>query len=195
MNDAQALLDGLREHQRVVAQLEALAPDVLDLARALRDAAASGGTIYWFGNGGSAADAQHLSAELVGVRGSGRRGLRSVALSTDTSLLTAVANDQGYERVFACQLETLARPGDAAIALSTSGASRNVIAGAIAARAAGARVIGLTGATGGELAALCDSCLRVPSEDTARVQECHTLIGHLVCALLDQWNTSRHEPR
>ena len=182
-----AIAATLSDHRETIARLAALAPEILAFARLIHDCTASGGTVWWFGNGGSAADAQHLSAELVGRYVRDRRGLRSVALSTDTSLLTAVANDYGYERIFARQLETLARPGDVAVAISTSGRSANIVAGAAAAHAAGAKVVTLTGAAGGAVEAHATLRLRAPSTITARVQECHGLIGHTVCELIDGW--------
>ncbi len=181
------VLASLRQHQQVIAELEALAPQIQQFAERLHRAVNAGGTVYWFGNGGSAADAQHLSAELMGRYVSERRGLRSFALTTDSSLMTAIANDYHFDRVYARQVETVARPGDVVVAISTSGNSRNVLAGADAARAAGASVIGLTGASGGALRARCDLCLCAPSTVTARIQECHGLIGHIVCELLDGW--------
>jgi D-sedoheptulose 7-phosphate isomerase len=186
MNEPEVLAI-LRDHQQVVARLEVLAPQIRSFAALIRAAVAGGGTVYWFGNGGSAADAQHLSAELMGRYVKERRGLRSFALTTDSSLMTAVANDYHFDRVYARQVETLARPGDVVVAISTSGNSANVLAGAIAARAAGATVVGLTGESGGRLRGACDLCLCAPSAVTARVQECHGLIGHAVCELLDAW--------
>ena len=144
-----------------------------------------GGKVMFFGNGGSAADAQHWAAELVGRYTKERRALPAMALTTDTSILTAIANDYSYEDVFKRQIEALCRPGDVAFGVSTSGDSANVIAGLAAARAAGARAVGLTGRSGGRMAAACDECIRYPSDDTARVQEGHTLIGHILCEIVE----------
>jgi len=144
-----------------------------------------GHTIFWFGNGGSAADAQHLASELVGRFQRERDGLRSFALTTDASVMTSLSNDFGYEQVFARQIDALCRAGDVAVGISTSGNSPNVIAGVAAARAAGAVTIGMTGAGGGALAGRVDLCLAVPSEVTARVQEGHMLLGHTLCELIE----------
>jgi D-sedoheptulose 7-phosphate isomerase len=181
----------LRQHQEVILQLDALLPDLVAFAHRLIACLDAGGTVLWMGNGGSAGDAQHLSAELIGRFQRERRGLRSLALSTDTSLMTAVANDYGFERIFARQIEALARPGDVVVAISTSGNSRNVVAGAQAARTAGATIIALTGQGGGALRTLSDLTIAVPSPVTARVQEAHILIGHLVCELVDDHVAAR----
>jgi D-sedoheptulose 7-phosphate isomerase len=138
------------------------------------------------GNGGSAADAQHIAAEFVGRYETERRALPAIALTTDTSALTALANDYGFERVFARQVEALAQPGDCLIAISTSGNSPNVIAAVMTARSLGCRVIGMTGAKGKKLASLSDACLMVPSDRTARIQEAHITIAHIWCELVDE---------
>jgi len=145
-----------------------------------------GGCIFWLGNGGSAADSQHLAAELVERFEMERPGIRSVALTTDTSALTAIGNDEGFERIFARQIEALGRPGDLVMAISTSGNSPNVLAAVTIARALGLTTVGLTGRDGGRLKALADICLIVPSENTARIQEAHILVGHILCDLAEQ---------
>ena len=142
--------------------------------------------IYLCGNGGSAADAQHIAAELVGRFKKERRGLPAIALTTDTSILTAVANDYGYEQVFARQIEALASAGDVLIGISTSGNSPNVVEAVKAARSIGVTTIGLTGGSGGTLKALCDETLIVPSDITARIQEAHILVGHILCEMIDE---------
>jgi D-sedoheptulose 7-phosphate isomerase len=177
----------IAEHAATIAKLDALSPDIEVFAHLIYTAVCKQGTIYWCGNGGSAGDAQHLSAELMGRYVSERRGLRSFALTTDSSLLTAVANDYHFDRIFARQIETVARAGDVVVIISTSGNSSNILAAAVAARASGATVVGMSGASGGQLRAHCDLCLCVPSSVTARIQECHGLIGHIVCALIDAW--------
>lgn len=144
-----------------------------------------GNRILLCGNGGSAADAQHIAAELVCRFESNRRALPAIALTTDTSALTAIANDFGYARVFARQVEALARPGDLLIGISTSGNSGNVIAAVEQAREMGISSLGLLGGDGGKLAALVDQALIVPSAVTARIQECHILIGHIWCGMID----------
>lgn len=142
------------------------------------------------GNGGSAADAQHIAAEFVGRYETERRALPAIALTTDTSSLTAITNDYSFERVFARQVEALAVEGDCLIAISTSGNSPNVIAAAMSARQRGCRVVGMTGSSGKKLASLCDACIMVPSERTARIQEAHITVGHIWCELVDQWLSS-----
>ena len=145
-----------------------------------------GGKIVFFGNGGSAADAQHLAAELTVRLREERRGLAALALTTNTSVLTAAGNDYGFENIFARQVETLVARGDVAVALSTSGMSQNIVRGIDAARAREAYVVALTGETGGKLAGLADLLINVPSRDPQRIQEAHITIGHIVCALIEQ---------
>ena len=145
-----------------------------------------GRTVYLFGNGGSAADAQHLATELLGrFRLHNRRPLPAMALTTNTSVLTALANDYGYSAVFARQVMGLVKRGDIVIAISTSGNSPNVLEGVKAARRLGARTIGFTGRTGGKLKRFVDLCLCAPSEVTARIQECHITVGHIICELVE----------
>jgi D-sedoheptulose 7-phosphate isomerase len=146
----------------------------------------SGGKILICGNGGSAADSQHIAAELVVRFGLKRKGLPAIALTTDTSILTAGANDLGFEDVFRRQVEALGRKGDLLIAISTSGRSPNVIKAAEQAKAQGLAVIGLTGASEGAMDRLADLVIHVPSADTARIQESHMAVGHLVCDLVEK---------
>lgn len=143
------------------------------------------GKVLLCGNGGSAADAQHIAAEFVGRFETDRRGLPAIALTTDTSALTAITNDHGYERVFARQVEALARPGDLVVGISTSGTSPNVLAAIMAAQKLGCRTVGMTGAQGKRLASLCDAAVLVPSNRTARIQEAHIVIGHIWCEMTD----------
>jgi D-sedoheptulose 7-phosphate isomerase len=145
----------------------------------------SGKKVLICGNGGSAADAQHLAAEFVGRYEKERRGLPAIALTTDTSALTALANDYDFERIFARQIEALAVEGDCLIAISTSGNSPNILAAVMAARQLGCKIIGLTGAGGKKLAGLCDAVVMVPSKRTARIQEAHIAIAHHWCETLD----------
>ena len=147
---------------------------------------AAGKKVLVFGNGGSAADAQHIAAEFVGRYEKERWGIPAIALTTDTSALTAISNDYGFERVFARQIEALASEGDLVIAISTSGDSPNVIAAVMAARQKGCKVVGLTGAKGKKLASLCDACVLVPATRTARIQEAHITIAHIWCEILDE---------
>ena len=149
------------------------------------DSLKQGGKILIFGNGGSAADAQHIAAELVGRYKLERKGLSAIALSTDTSSLTAIANDYGYEHVFDRQIEALANPEDVAIGISTSGNSSNVINALQLAKNIGCKSIGLSGKSGGNINKICDVNLIIPSKDTARIQEMHILVGHIICHLIE----------
>lgn len=142
--------------------------------------------VVLFGNGGSAADAQHIACELSGKFKLERRGLPAVSLTTNSSTLTAIGNDFGYDQVFSRQVEGIVNPGDLVIGISTSGKSTNVIEGIKAAKKLGTTTIGLTGATGDKLCEVVDICIRVPSEDTARIQESHITIGHIICQLVEE---------
>lgn len=165
------------------------------MTRLVADTVRRGGTIFFAGNGGSAAEAQHLSTELV-VRFVRDRGpVPAVALTTDSSILTAAANDYGFERVFARQVTALGRRGDLLVALTTSGASPNILAAVAAARKKRMRVLGLTGARGRAFARRCDAALVVPSRVTARIQEIHLLVGHLICEAAEAVATSRARKR
>ena len=157
------------------------------LAEAVISVLASGGKILICGNGGSAADAQHIATEFTVRFETTRRGLPAIALTTDTSALTAASNDLGYQQVFARQVEALGRPGDMLIGITTSGHSPNISAGLVAARSGGLATACLTGRDGGEIVArgLADHCLVVPVASTARIQEMHIFIGHLLCAAVD----------
>jgi len=155
-------------------------------ARAAARALGRGGKVLIFGNGGSAADAQHLAAELVGRYRRERAALPALALGTNGSALTAISNDYDFSRVFARQVEALAGERDVVIGISTSGNSANVVRGLKAARKRGAVTVGFTGKTGGALSKLSDYCIRVPSDDTARVQEAHILIGHILCEFVEE---------
>jgi len=157
-------------------------PAILGLCR---DAVRAGNKLLFFGNGGSAADAQHLAAELVVRYRHDRKAIPAIALTTDTSTLTAGANDLGYDRVFSRQIEALARPGDVAIGITTSGRSPNVLEALEAAREMDVRTVAFTGADGGGLAAVVDEVLIVPSRVTARIQEMHLTFGHLLCGALE----------
>jgi|SRR5215472_7570320 len=146
----------------------------------------SGGKLVFFGNGGSAADAQHLAAELVVRLRADRRGLAALALTTNTSVLTAAGNDYGFDHIFARQIESLVAKQDVLVALSTSGTSANVVKGVDAGRARGAYVVALTGESGGALVSKVDLLLNVPSCDPQRIQEAHITIGHIACSLIEQ---------
>ena len=158
---------------------------ILETGHKLVEVIASGGKIIFCGNGGSAADAQHLAAELVCKLQADRRPLAGIALTTDTSILTAIGNDYGFRDVFARQVTALGRRGDALIAISTSGKSENVLAAVEAAKHMGIITIGLLGKDGGVLAKVVDHALIAPDNDTQRIQECHILIGHLWMEILE----------
>ncbi len=145
-----------------------------------------GGKLLLFGNGGSAADAQHIAAELIIRYKAHRPAISAIALTTDSSALTACGNDMGFEALFERQIEGLGRQGDVAVGISTSGNSPNVLRGLRRARAMGLKTVGLTGGTGGQMLSLCDALIAVPSSVTARIQEMHIMIGHVLCKGLEQ---------
>jgi len=176
--------DSLRVKEALLA--DELVDALVRVAATLIAAYRRDGKVLLFGNGGSAADAQHIAAELEGRYLHDRPALHALALHTNTSALTAIANDYGYARVFARQVEAAVRPGDVVIGISTSGNSENVLGGVRAARAQGAVTVALTGAGGGRLKNLVDHCLAVPSAETPRIQEAHILIGHILCELVEQ---------
>jgi D-sedoheptulose 7-phosphate isomerase len=176
----------LREHLELFKGLDALAPAVGRAAALMTATLASGQKVMLCGNGGSAADSQHIAAELVGRFVKDRKALPAIALTTDTSALTSIGNDYGFEDVFARQVSGLGRAGDCLMAISTSGNSRNVIRAATVARAAGIHTLGLLGRDGGELLKLCDVPILVPSATTARIQEAHIFIGHTLCAMVEE---------
>ena len=153
-----------------------------------------GGKILLAGNGGSAADAQHMAGEYVSRFMYDRPGLAAIALTTDTSILTAIGNDYGYEKLFSRQIQALGRPGDVFIGYSTSGTSRNILMGFETARAAGLTCIGFTGNRGGPMHDLCDIVLAVPSAETPKIQEGHLVLGHIVCGIVERAMFPRDEP-
>jgi len=186
----QLLTASLREHlQAVQSLLETELADIERAGRLICSTLSQGNKILICGNGGSAADAQHIAAELVGRYEQQRRSWPAIALTTDTSALTALSNDFGYADVFARQVAGLAVSGDLLIAISTSGKSPNVLKAAEKAREIGCQVLGLSGETREPLASLCDLCVAVPSKRTSRVQEAHITIGHLWCEMVDQINS------
>jgi len=162
--------------------LQAMQKMAGEVVRCLR----AGGKVLLFGNGGSAADAQHIAAELAGRYRLERSGLPAVALTVNTSTLTAVANDYGFEHVFARQVQALGRRGDVAIGISTSGNAPNVSRGLETAKAAGLISVAMTGRSGGKLKDIAQYCLRIPSDETARIQECHILLGHILCDFVER---------
>jgi len=164
-------------------------------ARAMAGSLASGGKVLLFGNGGSAADAQHLAAELVNRMTTERRAFAALALTTDSSVLTSIANDSAYDRVFSRQVEALGRPGDIALAITTSGNSPSVLQALASARRMGLTTVGLLGKDGGRALPLCDHPLVVESPATERIQEVHILAGHLLCEEVESLLTSSSPPR
>jgi D-sedoheptulose 7-phosphate isomerase len=174
------------QHKSVVeATLQAARRDFGRTLAIMEHSVRQGGKLLFFGNGGSAADAQHIAAELVVRYKKDRKAIAAIALTTDTSTLTACANDMGYDALFERQIEALGRPGDVAIGISTSGKSPNVLRGLRQARSGGLKTVGLAGGTGGEMHDLCDSMITVPSPVTARIQEMHITIGHMLCVALE----------
>jgi len=162
-------------------------PDVIaNAAKIVLNVYKAGGKVFLIGNGGSAADAQHIAAELAGRFKLERTGLPAIALTTNTSVLTALANDYGYDRVFSHQLEALAKDKDVLIAITTSGTSPNILKAVEMAHSKGVTVIGLTGAKGGKLKDSADLTIMVPSNDTPRIQEAHITIGHIICHLVEK---------
>jgi phosphoheptose isomerase len=177
------LNDTIALHQRVK---DADSKPVVDAAAAIVEALARGGTLLVFGNGGSASDAQHVAAELVGRFQRERRGLAAIALTTDTSVLTSIGNDYAFERVFARQIEAIGKRGDVAFGISTSGRSPNVVSGLETARARGLQTVALTGRDGGAAGRAAAIHINVPSDATARVQEVHRTLLHVICDLVER---------
>jgi D-sedoheptulose 7-phosphate isomerase len=171
IDDHLAVIESLRDQQSVLQ----------GIAEKMTRAILAGKKVFWCGNGGSAADSQHLAAELMGRFRRERCAFPSIALTTDTSILTAVSNDYGYERVFQRQVEALCSKGDVLVGISTSGSSKNVCAALQTARRIGAFTVAFTGQGGGAVATIADVALRIPSKDTARIQEGHILCGHMLC--------------
>jgi D-sedoheptulose 7-phosphate isomerase len=181
------LANSLQEHLAAIQKLlDSKISDIEQSGQLICEVLTSGRKVLLCGNGGSAADAQHIAAELVGCYEKQRRSWPAIALTTDTSALTAVSNDLGYEQVFARQVLGLAQPGDVLVAISTSGKSKNVLRAAEQAREVGCKTIALTGATAEPLASLCDIMVAVPSKRTSRIQEMHITVGHLWCEMVDR---------
>lgn len=186
MNFARLIKNHLKEHIVTMEKLEDHAPFIEDLAKRILTSLDAGGKVIFFGNGGSAADAQHLAAEFVVRYRQNRRALAGIALSTDTSILTACANDFGFDSVYARQIEALGHPGDVVIGISTSGNSANVVQGLLAAKEKHCLTVAFTAQEGGECAAIADLAFRAPSTVTARAQECHLFVGHVLCDLIEE---------
>lgn len=178
-------LENIKEHQNLIEQLKELNDEVLKVGAIAGNCLRLGGRVFFCGNGGSAADSQHLAAELTGRFIRDRRPLSAIALSTDTSALTCIANDYSFDEVFSRQIQGLGRSGDLLIGISTSGNSRNVIRAIEAAQKLNIRTVGLLGRDGGLLRDLCENSIVIPSLSTARIQECHILVGHTLCGLIE----------
>ena len=177
------------EHLRLVQKVrnsKKLMKEIALAAALMKVALASGHKIMFCGNGGSAADSQHWAAEIVGRFQKERKGMPAIALTVDTSILTAIANDYGYDRIFARQVEALGSTGDVLVAVSTSGNSANVLAAVAEAKSKGIKTIGMTATGGGKMAEVCDVCLVIPDKVTARAQEVHGLIGHILCEIVEE---------
>ena len=186
MTSSQIIQRNFLEHiQSVDATKDTLSNLISMVSKVIAQSLLSGGTIFWCGNGGSASDSQHIAAELVGRFKKNRRPLRSIALNADTSVLTCVANDFSYEDIFSRQLEAHGRSGDILVGISTSGQSGNILKAFKTAKDIGVTTIGLLGKGGGDALAQVDHALVVPSNTTARIQESHILIGHILCELIE----------
>ena len=172
-------------HMAMFNALEPLFPMISAVGIKMQECIKNGGKILIMGNGGSAADSQHIAAEIVGRFKKERKGMPAIALTTDTSIITSVGNDYGYDYIFARQVEALCRPEDLVIGITTSGNSANVVNAMQAAKEIGATTIGLTGGSGGKLNAICDFNLIMPSSVTARIQEAHIFVGHSLCEILE----------
>jgi len=177
--------EGIREHEAMMSGVASMGPALREVADAIIERVREGGTVFWFGNGGSATQASHFATELVGRFERDRAGIRSYALVSDTSLITAVANDYSFDVVFARQIESLCGPGDVAVGLSTSGNSTNVLQAIDAAGSIGALTVGMTGGDGGKLARSVNLPLVVDHERTCRIQEAHLFIGHTLCEMIE----------
>ena len=176
----------LKNHQELIAKvIEMLLLPIENGCAMINETILSGNKLLIAGNGGSASDAQHIAAEFTGRFVKERKPLAAIALSTDTSALTAIANDYGFEHIFSRQLEALAKPGDLFLGISTSGNSRNILSAFQSAKKTGCKTLGLSGRNGGQMNDLCDLNVVVPSEITARIQEMHILIGHIFCKSTD----------
>ena len=189
--DLEALRAEWDEHLAVTTEAASLLPEVATLATRIIDLLERGGTVLTFGNGGSAAEAQHFAGELLGRFRATRRPLRAIALSTDPSVVTCIANDFSYDDLFARQVEAMARPGDVVVGISTSGRSENVVRGLRAARERGALAVAWTGADPGPAEEAADIVIAAPSTTTARIQEVHTLVMHTICVAIDAWDAAR----
>jgi D-sedoheptulose 7-phosphate isomerase len=186
-NAAQLIDQFVAESVRVKSRFfEENKDQIVSTAETIAHGLRNGRKVLFFGNGGSAADAQHLAAELVGRFGPDRSALPGISLTTDTSILTALGNDYGYDKVFSRQIEALGQPGDTAVGISTSGNSPSILLGLDVARGKGLFTVGLTGETGGKMNDRAEVLFRVPSRQTPRIQETHIMLGHILCDLIDR---------
>ena len=176
----------IAEHQAVFGELTNLIPQIEVVASTLVDALKNGQTIFWCGNGGSASDSQHLAGELVGRYNGDRRPLKSIALNADSAVMTCIVNDYGYEYIFSRQVEGLGEKGDVLIGITTSGNSQNVLNAFNVANDKGLKTVGLLGKGGGQAASLVHQSIIIPSKTTARIQEMHITIGHILCDLIEE---------
>jgi D-sedoheptulose 7-phosphate isomerase len=188
---ADLILEEMNDHLRVAEAFRGCAAVIETIAQRVISALEAGGKIILFGNGGSAADAQHIAAEFSIRYRTNRTALAGLALTTDTSVLTACGNDFGFEVIYSRQIEALARAGDVVIGISTSGNSANIVLGLEKAREMECVTVAFTGGDGGKIAQLAELALIVPSPVTARVQECHILAGHIICEMVDQHWTAK----
>ena len=180
-----SFIEQLDEHIYVMNLIRELEPQLERVGARWTSSLKEGRKVLLMGNGGSAADSQHIAAELVGRYMTERKGLAAIALTTDTSIITAVGNDYGYEAIFTRQIEALATEGDVVVGYSTSGNSQNICLAMELARQKGCYTVGLTGKLGGDLSSIVDECLCIPSDSTPRIQEAHAFVGHMLCSIVD----------
>ena len=192
----ESILREIDESVSVKSLLRSEVDKISDASKEISKSLLNGGKVLIFGNGGSAADSQHFAAELQGrYIIADRKALPAIALTTDTSIITAISNDMDYGLIFSRQVEALCKKGDAVVGISTSGTSKNVVNGLLEARKIGARTIGLTGRKGGRLKEICDICICVPSDKTSRIQESHLLIEHILSMIVEADLSSKNRPR
>lgn len=185
--EKEQIISEIAEHIGVTGELlSSKIEDIKNISQMITDCYKSKGKLILMGNGGSAADAQHIAAELAGRYKLERTGLEAVALATNTSIITAIGNDYGYEKIYEKQIEGLAKNNDVVIGISTSGNTENVLRAMVKAKELGAKAVGFTGAGGGKLKDVCDILLDIPSKNTPRVQEAHILAGHIICGLVEK---------
>ena len=178
--------DSIAQHQTVLERCrDQLVPKIIEVGKVVKEAVNSGNKLMLCGNGGSAADAQHIAAEFVGRYLKERPPLWAVALTTDTSILTSLGNDYSFDEIFVRQIAAIARPGDVLVAISTSGNSANILRAVATAKEAGCATVGLLGRDGGSLAPMCDHAIIVPADETPRIQEMHIMIGHMLCEFME----------